>query len=80
VRGDVAGDLAGAVPELSLSYWVDSTVMPGYFAFISWSKPWMRASVVLMPGLTSMTATVPLASDLLGEAVRRQRAAGTARG
>src|ERR1700739_1624585 len=49
-----------AVDELSLSYWTGSTVMFGYLAFISASKPAMRASVVLMPGFTLMTATVPL--------------------
>src|SRR6201992_1305110 len=50
-----------AVAELSLSYWTDSTLTFGYLAFISALKPAMRASVVLMPGLTLMTATVPLA-------------------
>src|ERR1700742_2559934 len=49
-----------AVAELSLSYWTDSTLTFGYLAFISALKPAMRASVVLMPGLTLITATVPL--------------------
>src|SRR6201995_800963 len=49
-----------AVAALSLSYWVASTLTFGYLAFISLAKPWMRASVVLMPGFTLMTATVPL--------------------
>jgi hypothetical protein len=41
------------------AYWVASTVMFGYFAFISCTKPCTRWSSVLLPGGSLIATTLP---------------------